>query len=265
VVLDVLRRAFQLFQLALSFLTVLPAKLGTREFTESDIAASRWYYPAVGGLIGLLLTGMNEIGMALNWYGPLASFLLLAVWVLVTGGLHLDGLADTADGLFLAGGAERRLAVMRDPHLGSFGVIAIILVLLGKYVTLAGVAGHARSVAVAGAAFVGRSLILVSAGSAGYARPDGTGKVLVEGTHRGDCVAAVILICVAGLLLSGWVGLSACLIALMICWSLTTVAARRVGGITGDVLGAVVELGELGYLFVLALRSNLLATAGAHA
>ena len=178
------------FRLAVAFLTVIPVRLGDGEVTEADLAASRFAYPVVGIAIGLMLAAWSE-ALRLWGIGPApAAFLLVAAGVAITGGLHLDGLADTGDGLFLRGDASRRLAVMCDPHVGSFGVTAIVLVLLGKYAALSHATGPGRSLAVLGAATVGRTLILVAAGSSRYARLDGTGRVLIGAATPSDAFVA---------------------------------------------------------------------------
>ncbi|MBX6311300.1 MAG: adenosylcobinamide-GDP ribazoletransferase, partial [Isosphaeraceae bacterium] len=172
-------RALKALRLALAFLTVLPIPFRDSEIHEADLAASRFAYPVVGVLIGLVLAGLHE-GLARGAIAaPLRAFLLLAAGVLLTGGLHLDGLADTCDGLFLWGGPERRLAVMRDPHIGSFGATGLLLVLLGKYAALVSLESGERTLALLGGAVASRSGLLVMAGLAPYARPEGTGRIVV--------------------------------------------------------------------------------------
>ena len=170
--------------------------------------------------------------------------------------MHLDGLADTADGLFLGGGPERRLAVMRDPHVGSFGVVALVLAILGKWAALTSLGGGRRALAVLGAAVVGRSLILVAAGSASYARREGTGRVLVEATTSRDALGAAVLMLLLGPTLARVPGLVAVVAALGLGWAFTRLARRRLGGVTGDILGALVELGELTFLMVLTISGG---------
>ncbi len=204
----------------------------------------------MGAIIGFLLAafamGLDRAGVS----PAIAAFLLVTASVVITGGLHLDGLADTSDGLFLSGDAERRLTVMRDPHVGSFGVAAIVLVLLGKFAALSSMTGHNRALAVLGAAIVGRCLILVSAGLADYARPQGTGRIIIDVTQPRDALGAASIVLLVGVCLFGFRGLTAGLIAMFGAWGCTRAASARLGGITGDILGAVVEFGELGFLII---------------
>jgi adenosylcobinamide-GDP ribazoletransferase len=240
-------------QLALAFLTVVPVRTGDVEVAADDLAASRLAYPVIGLGIGLVLAAVSW-GLARSGVGPgVSAFVLVAAGTALTGALHLDGLADTADGLFLWGDRARRLAVMRDPNVGSYGVAAVVLVVLGKYAALSGLAGPARGWAVIGAAVVSRSLVLVSAGTAGYARPEGTGRILVEATTLRDAAGAGVLALIAGAVVAGGAGLLAAVLAIGLACGVTGLARARLGGVTGDTLGAVVETGELVVLLTLGM------------
>jgi adenosylcobinamide-GDP ribazoletransferase len=245
-------RVLRALRVALEFLTIIPVRWGG-EATAADVAAARYAFPVVGVVMGLGLAGLSEVFSYGHAAPSLASFLLVAAGVAVTGGLHLDGLADSSDGLFLWGDADRRLTAMRDPHVGSFGLLAIVLVVLGKFAALAPLAGHRRALALLGAAAVSRTLILVAAGLAPYARREGTGLVIVEATTVTDSLWSVVVAMAVGAVLAGEAGLIASAAALLVAWSLSHIANQRLGGVTGDILGAVVELGELVYLVVLGL------------
>lgn len=242
-------------KLALAFLTTVPVRAGGEPISDADLAASRFAYPVVGGAIGLALAVLSwGLGRAAVAPG-VAAFLLVATGVALTGGLHLDGLADTADGLFLWGDPARRLSVMRDPRVGSFGVSAVVLIILGKYAVLSALAGPQRGWAVLGAAVVSRSLVLVSAGQAVYARAAGTGRILVDATTLRDGIGAALVALAAAWAMSGLPGFLAAFLAIGLACLLTRVAARRLGGVTGDTLGALVETGELLFLLVLSLAA----------
>ncbi len=245
-----MRRALRAFRLALAFLTLWPVRFRDDEITEADIGASRFAYPLVGLLIGLALLASSELLARAGVPPATASFLLVAAWVALSGGLHLDGLADTFDGLFLPGEPGRRLAVMRDPHVGTFGVAAIVLVLLGKYAALGSLAGRPRSLTLLGAAILARTSILIVAGSAPYARPEGTGRALTDATRPRDALLALFLCLATGSILRGWPGLLAATTVAAFSWGLAQFAKPRLGGVTGDILGADVELAELSFLMV---------------
>jgi adenosylcobinamide-GDP ribazoletransferase len=237
----------------LSFLTIIPVRFREGEVSAADLAASRFAYPVVGGGIGLgsaaLSLGLDRLAVP----PAVSAFLLVAFGVALTGALHLDGLADAADGLFLPGDPERRLAVMREPLVGTFGVVALVLEILGKWVALDNLEGRNRALAVLGAAVVSRTAILVAAGSAPYARREGTGRHLVEATTPRDALGATFLVLVLGPAIARAPGLAGSGAVLGLAWILARLARRRLGGITGDVLGALVELGELAFLMCLAI------------
>jgi adenosylcobinamide-GDP ribazoletransferase len=172
----------------------------------------------------------------------------MAMLAAITGGLHLDGLADTADGLFLWGDAERRLAVMRDPHVGSYGLIAIALTLIGKYAALSSLATDERGWGIFAAVAISRTAILTSAGRAQYARPEGTGRLVVEATTTQEALTAAGLVILIGTLCGRAAGLLGGGLVIVGSVGLTSLAARRLGGITGDILGALVEISETAYL-----------------
>ncbi len=145
-------RVWMALKIALAFLTVIPIRFkpAPDEPSASDVAAARYAIPVVGLSIGAVLA-LASLGLSYFRVSPLlASFLLVALWATLSGGLHLDGLADTTDGLFLWGDAERRLAAMRDPHIGAFGTLALVLLILGKFAALASLAGQRRALAVLG-------------------------------------------------------------------------------------------------------------------
>ncbi|MDB5352257.1 MAG: cobalamin 5-phosphate synthase/cobalamin synthase [Planctomycetota bacterium] len=236
------------FRLALGFLTVLPVGTLRGEVTPAELAASRFFYPPVGLLIGAVLAGLSLGLSRIGAPGATAAWGLVAVSVVLTGGLHLDGLADTFDGLFLGGGPQRRLEVMRDPRVGSHGVVAVALVLIGKVMAVQAIGDGRRALALLGAAAIARTLLLLSAGMAGYARPEGTGRLVIESAGLGGVLAAVVLALAIGAATCGTRGLVGGLVAIAVVMGLTALSSRRLGGITGDTLGASVELGELAFL-----------------
>ena len=244
-------RAIRAIRVAFSLLTILPTRLG--EISDQDLAESRFAFPVVGIGVGLLLAALSQLLGRLGVSQAVSAFLLVATGVSLSGGLHLDGLADTFDGLFLGGPAERRLAVMRDPHIGTFGVSAIVLTLLGRYAALSQFTAPTRAWAIFAAAVVGRTLLLVSAGLGPYARREGTGRVIIESTTANDAQVASLALLVLVTALLGPTGFVAGLSALGLTILMTVSSRRRLGGLTGDILGTLAELGDVGFLVVLAV------------
>jgi adenosylcobinamide-GDP ribazoletransferase len=248
------------FLVALAFLTVVPLRLKTLP-TPATVARSRFWYPVVGILLGAALGGWTAFlaGRGLN---PLVSaFLILLAWVVLTGALHLDGLCDLCDGLFGGRTPEDRLRILRDPHLGTFGLAGGVLLLLGKLVLLGEVVARGPVRAgwlVGGSVAVTRCLAVSMAAGARYPRPEGTGKALIEAAQGWEVIpftAAAAGLAVAATRLPDPVPLPLPFLAgLAVVLGLRWLCQRRLGGITGDCLGAGIETGE----FVMLLAAVLL-------
>jgi adenosylcobinamide-GDP ribazoletransferase len=230
---------------AIGFLTRLPVP--ARASDGASASSSLAWYPAVGLLIGGVLWMLS---WAMAAVPPLlAAAVLLAVWVGLTGALHLDGLADSADawvgGL---GDRERTLAIMKDPRSGPMGVAALVLVLLLKFAALASLPPHHAALWLA--PLLGRAALTAAFFTTPYVRSDGLGSALL-GASRGASVAALL---VTGVLCfyDGRHGLRALVVALAVfaCWRM--VCMRRLGGMTGDTCGALTELMEVAVLVALA-------------
>ncbi|GLZ36182.1 adenosylcobinamide-GDP ribazoletransferase [Lentzea sp. NBRC 105346] len=232
--------------LALSWLTILPVRVRG----EVDTAAARRAIacaPIVGALLGLLaaavLFGLSYVGMP----SLLAGFLVVGLLALATRGMHLDGLADTADGLGCYGPPERALQVMKDGGAGPFAVVTLIVVLGAQAAAFPAVPWEAVVLALtAGRAAFGICCLR----GVPAARPEGLGA-LVAGTQPVWTVAAWWL----GLLgVSAYFGVRgplAIVLAFAVTAFLVQHTRKRFGGITGDVLGAAAELSTLAVLVVL--------------
>lgn len=237
------------FFLALSFLTILPAGIKERDITVEDLCASTVYYPMVGAVIGVVLSFAFSWSVVF-WPPLVAGALVVTVWVVLTAGLHLDGLMDTFDGLGVRGDLARRLEVMRDSRVGAFGVQAAVLLLLLKTAALAALAGQPRALSVLFLAPVaGRTAMVAFMAVGKYARSgEGLAKVFVEGTERGHMVIAVVLFLLFGTLALGG-GLPALVAVQLVLFLMIKKFFRtRFGGVTGDLLGAACEIHELAAL-----------------
>ncbi|WP_019831536.1 adenosylcobinamide-GDP ribazoletransferase [Sphingomonas sp. PR090111-T3T-6A] len=224
------------FLVAIQFLTRLPTP--RVESDAEDFAASIRWFPAVGLLIGAIVAGAEWLGAHIDpWVGAMAA---LAAWVMVTGALHLDGLSDLADGCGAAhGNRDRLLAVMADPHVGSFGVVAIGVQLLAKLVLLHALGGNWPALTLI--PFAARIGPLVWAR---WLPPLHAGL----GAKFAGAVGMPHLIAWGALLLAvAWVapGLLAALMLVPL-WALWL--RRKIGGISGDGHGAGIELIETGLL-----------------
>lgn len=232
--------------LALRFLTIAPVP-GRESTGPSALARAAWWFPVVGLLLGGALAGVGLAADAL--FPPLvAAALLVTAWKVATGGIHLDGLADCLDGL-AGGDAARRLAIMRDGRIGVFGAAGLILLCLLAVTALAALATSLRLRVLLLAPVIGRVAPLLAGAWLAPATPGrGLGAAFAAGLSRWAGPAHVVAVgALAAWLLGIW-GLAVAAAA----WSLALLAAgfvaRRLGGLTGDVLGAVVEVAELSTL-----------------
>lgn len=212
-------------------------------------AAAPWF-PAVGAALGAAAGAIAYLAApALG--SSVAAILAVIVLVVLTGGLHLDGLADCADGIGArGGGAERRLAAMRDSAIGTFGTLALALWLILVVAALAGLDRGDAFAALLVAATVGRWSALLHALTAPPARPDGLGagfEISALGLAIGTGLAAVTALIAAG----AGAGLAALAAGAIVAALVTALARRGLGGRTGDTLGAAVALSEAAVVVVL--------------
>jgi adenosylcobinamide-GDP ribazoletransferase len=231
----------------MAFLTVIPVAAAGGASGER---LGRAYFPAVGALVGLL-AGVVFVLAAAVTTPLLAAVAATAVLAVLTGALHVDGLADAADGLFGGGDLSRRLEVMRDSRVGSFGLVAVVLVLVGDVAALAAMTPVRALIALVIAGAVSRWALLVMIAAVPYVREAGLG-VAAGGAHRRFDLVLGSAITVIPCLLDWRRALAALLVVLLIVAVVGAIARWRIGGTTGDVYGATTELSQLGALVVFA-------------
>jgi adenosylcobinamide-GDP ribazoletransferase len=234
-------------RLALTTFTVAPVRAGRADRRAAAIAMS--LAPLVGAALGVVLAGA---GLGLRWLGApalVAGAVVVTLGVLLTRGLHVDGLADTVDGLGSYRDAAGALEIMRKPDVGPFGVAAVVLALLIQATAAATLLSRPAPTALAGivtATATGRLAVTWSCRQGvPAARPDGLGA-LVAGTVNWFSALAGLALTALLAVTAGpdhrWQGPLAVAVALAAGLLLVRHAVRRIGGITGDVLGAVVEV-----------------------
>lgn len=200
---------------------------------------------ALGGLVFILLDG---------WCGiPLAALFSVLALALLTGGFHLDGLADTCDGVFSARTRERMLAIMRDSRLGTHGGLALIVVLLAKVLVIAELALRDMPVLMVliAACAAGRGGAVLLMYGHRYAREEGLGNLFIGKISLAQTLITLGITALLAAMLLGITGLLALAITLVAIYLLGLMLKRTLGGQTGDTLGAAIELGEV--IFMLAL------------
>lgn len=233
-------------RLAVAFLTIVP--ISPRAKTRTLGAAAAWF-PAVGALVGALAGTVYYVCQPA--FGPgVAAILAVAVLVAITGALHEDGLADCADGLGVRGDRERRLTVMRDAAIGTFGALALLLWALLVVSALAQLDRENGLRALVVAASTGRWSALVHALAAPPARRDGLGASFT--VRPSPCVIAGAAAAAVSLASVGLArGLVALGLATAIALLLTVWARAAIGGRTGDTLGATIALTEAAVMVAL--------------
>ena len=252
---------------ALGLFTVLPVRAGPGIGRPEAARAVLWL-PVAGALLAVPAAGVLLAVEAGGHSAPrrlLAAALAIGVLALLTGGLHLDGLADTADGLGSRRPRDQALAIMRRSDVGPFGVAALSFTVLVQITALATVSpGWPGAAALAGAAVTGRMAVVLATGpGTPAARPDGFGALVAGATtvraRIAACGALLATVAVAaaasqGLYpaVRGVVGVTAGLLAADL---LRRLARRRLGGMTGDIFGAQIELATAAVLLTLALTS----------
>lgn len=234
--------------IALQFLTRLPVRLAGMPTLEQT-GRSLLCYPLVGGVIGLLLLVVAQLLDAAPV--PLQAAILLAVWVALTGALHLDGLADSADAWMGGfGDRERTLTIMKDPRSGPIAVVVLVLLLLLKFVALLALLEQGSHLGLLLVPVLGRAALVALFLSTPYVRAGGLGEALANHLPRSAAVVVLALTSLACLLFGGfWMMLTA---AGIFFW-LRRMMLQRLGGTTGDTAGALLEVLECSTLLALAL------------
>lgn len=218
-------------------------------------AASAWAWPVVGAVLGAF--GAAVAGGA-QWLGvtpAVTAALVLALGAMLTGGLHEDGLSDTADGLYGGWTRERRLEIMKDSRVGSYGVLALVLVTLARWSALTALlvhGGYAPALVTAGALSRAPMAVLMAL------LPNARGAGLSHATGRpspATALAGLVLAAVVAVALIGWGAVPMLFAVLGVTLWLAYTALRRIGGQTGDILGAAQQLAEVACLTVLSARA----------
>ena len=236
---------------ALSFLTPLPVSTG--KLDNSEFARSQVWFSLIGLFQGLLIASAF-FGLSFILPKLAATVFTVAIWVLVTGGMHLDGLGDCFDGFFAVATKERRLEIMKDPRLGTFGTLGLVFAILLK-VALVGTISISNLWSLAplvlSPVFARGCVMLLSFFA--NARGNGLGFGLNTGTvwlyPLINFVPAVILA-----VFLGWLGAIALLASLFVVLLVGLLALSKVGGVTGDVFGMAIEMSEIAVLLVFAIK-----------
>lgn len=242
------------FFIGLQFLTRIHIVKQT-VWTEESFGKSVRYFPLVGLVLGLLYGACCIVPVLLaehfGWLLPyhLMAAVLAVLPFLATGGIHCDGLMDTVDGIFSGRDRDRMLEIMKDSRSGSFGVVAFAILLLVQYAVLMDLPMTIVPSAMLAMPIIGRLMMVFGICLFPYARPEGMGKAFSEyGTKK--CFAGVFCYTLVILCLIGWKALVAAGVAFLFSWLFGQHVTRLLGGLTGDVYGAICTVSELLVLMV---------------
>ena len=266
------------FLLLLSFMTRIP--MPKTDYDEEKLGKSMKYFPVVGIIIGFILLFFciifNFILKNISYSAilPLMIIVVILTDLITTGALHLDGLADTFDGIFSYRSKHKMLEIMKDSRLGSNGALALILYFLLKFILLFSLIIESREGAVYAIMtypVIARFCSVVSCASSPYARGSGMGKTFVDNTKTcGLIVAAIITILyttgmvfmpfilftnyslpIQFIIKTIFIIVVIVLLLGIFAYAFSKLIERKIGGITGDTLGALLEISSLVYIFLL--------------
>ena len=229
---------------AIGFLTILPV---SPPDAAGALARAHAWFPAVGLLLGGMLAFLDLALRALHLPVLLNSALLLAALAALTRALHLDGFMDTCDALLGGFDRDRRLEILRDPHVGAFAVVGVVCLLLVKLAALAALPEGSRTWILIVFPCLSRAAMVLTMERFPYARPEGLGTPFARPGGIGPWLG-VLAAAGAAVSLTGLPGLALAALAGAVAWAFGAWATRLLGGVTGDIYGAVNEIAEVAVL-----------------
>lgn len=245
------------FILQLQFLTRLPVPLRI-QFEERTFARGVIFAPVIGFIIGVAIAGVYLLAALLD-KRALAVLLALVGEIVLTGGLHLDGFADMCDGLFSYRDRERMMAIMKDSRIGTNGALGLILLILLKFIMLLSVPESRLVACLLVMPVLGRMTIAWSVGISPYARKDepGIAGSLTKNTGFIEIIAATVISLGFAVPFLKLAAVPLAMVVIATALLVNLFAVRKIGGITGDVLGGVIEISEAVFIAAVLLLGAL--------
>lgn len=241
------------FILGLQFMTRIPIPI-TIEVHREDFQKIVKFFPVIGLIIGLFEAFIYYI---LNRFSThmLASFTVVVAHIIITGAMHIDGLGDTADGIFSARSREKMLEIMKDSRLGTFGALAIVVVVIGKIIMLNEMPQNNTIIVVILAPVIARTMNIFLMYNQKYARAtEGMGDLFIGVLKKENAIIALILGGLLTIVLGQFYGIKMFITSLIFTIVFRNYIEARIGGITGDILGASDELNEFLIYFVMCIN-----------
>ena len=228
---------------------------------DKDVGISLTFYPLVGALLGLILS-ILALGLMQVFSSALSAALVLSVWVILTGALHIDGLADCADAWMGGLGSKKRtLELMKDPTSGPIAIATVVLVLLVKYAALEAILSHSNAqnafyLVLIWPLVLSRMSAMVLFANTPYARKSGLGKAISEHLSTNAVWGVCCVVFMIALLVFQWHLITILMAGLAVFFYLRHLMLCRIDGCTGDTAGALIELSEVAILLACVVYLN---------
>ena len=221
----------------IQFMTRIPVFVNV-EYDEEKLGKSIKYFPLVGAIIGIFLYGINILAGKITENRQIAAIIIIIAEIFITGLIHIDGLADTADGLFSYAEKEKILEIMKDPRVGTNGAVALILYFMTKVILLSEI----RPEYIILYPVISRMSTSINAGLGEYARKNGMSNGIIGKNGKKEAVISIIITMILSFIILKVKGLIIFIFAILFILLLMKGVKRKIGGITGDTMGASLEL-----------------------
>lgn len=241
------------FLVLISFFTRIP--IGNKiEYNEDDFKKALSLYSLMGVIIGIILLAVSVIG-SLFHLNYIVGLLLTICYTVVTGGIHFDGAADTCDGLFSGRTGERIFEIMSDSHIGSFGVLCLIFIVLSQFVLFSNIGIFACFIMP----IVGRTSVIVGSWNKRYAKKTkGMGTAFIESINTEVLIINVLILVISCIIVPNKIIMFlASLITLITAYLISNWIVRKIGGMTGDTCGFITEISQIIFMFSVVLLQEL--------
>lgn len=243
------------FLLALQFLTVIPLRV--KDAGEQRMAGSMVFFPFIGLLLGLFLAGINLLLSFLSFPSLALNVITVVVLIVITGGIHLDGLSDTADAFLSGKPKEQMLGIMRDSHAGVMGVLSLISVILLKVALLSSISLSLKPIVLMLMCSLSRWSAVATMFFFPYARQEGKAGVFIKGMNLRIFIFSSIAAVFSAAVIWQIKGLVILIIVTGLAYLMGKFSTKKIGGITGDTLGAGIELTEIITLLLVFILWNI--------
>jgi len=243
------------FLLALQFLTVIPLRV--KDASEQKIAGSMVFFPLIGLFLGLFLWGTNSLLSFFNFPFLALNVITVVVLIAITGGLHLDGLSDTADAFLSGKPREQMLEIMRDSRTGVMGVLSLISIILLKVALLYSISLSLKPIVLMLMCSLSRWSAVATIFFFPYARQEGKARVFIKGMNLKIFILSSVVAVFSAAAIWQIKGLAVLLIITGFSYMLGKFSTKKIGGITGDTLGAGIEITEIITLVSVFILGNI--------